>query len=451
MSARSVANLRGKRVTVMGLGRFGGGVGVTKWLCGQGAKVIVSDKAPADDLAESVAALGGLDAELHLGGHDAADFTQTDLLIVNPAVAKDSPLLAASVAAGVPQTTEINLFLERCPARIVGITGSVGKSTTTAMIGEILARRFTTHVGGNIGKSLLEELPAIADDHVVMLELSSFQLEDVPLVGVSPQLAVVTNLMPNHLDRHGTMDAYGDAKKNIFRFQSAGDCLVLNSACPITRQWASEARGRVEFFDGAGRPDRRTTNQDGRGSEAFELLLPGDHNQANAQAAWTAVRELGVDRATAAEVLAKFPGLPHRLAFVAEVGGVKFFNDSKCTTPQGAIVAVNSFAARRVVVLVGGYDKHVSFDEMGAALARQAKVVVALGATRGQIVAAVEKYRSGAAPIVVQADDFASAVAAARAHAASGDTVLLSPACASYDMFKNYEQRGDTFVRLVGS
>jgi UDP-N-acetylmuramoylalanine--D-glutamate ligase len=439
--------MRGVRVTVIGLGRFGGGVGVTRWLCSQGAEVTVSDKASAEELAESVAALTGLDVTLHLGGHLEEDFLRTDLLIVNPAIPKDMPLLRKAIAAGVPRTTEINLFLQRCSARVVAVTGSVGKSTTTAMIGEILARRFTTHVGGNIGGSLLESLPRIGPDHVVVLEMSSFQLEDLPIIGVGPHVAVVTNLLPNHLDRHGTMEAYADAKKNIFRFQKPGDVLVLNAGSPIVSRWAAEAAGRVAYFAGdvSALRDRPEAAQWRR----FDLKLPGGHNQANAQAAWTAARQLGVDRDAAAAAIEGFTGLPHRLEFVAEIDGVRYYNDSKCTTPEGAIVALNAFPPRSAVMIVGGYDKHVSFEDLGRALADRAKHVIALGQTRGAIVEAFRKAAGKYSPRVVLADTFEQAVAAARQRAGPGDVVLLSPACASYDMFRNYEQRGETFAKLV--
>ncbi|MFB3893054.1 MAG: UDP-N-acetylmuramoyl-L-alanine--D-glutamate ligase [Phycisphaerae bacterium] len=475
MNAKTDPALAGKRVTVIGLGRFGGGLGVTRWLCSRGARVTVTDRAPADKLADSVAALAGLDVALHLGGHDERDFVDTDLLVVNPAVDKAGhPQLQAAIRAGVRLTTEMNLFLERCPARIVGITGTVGKSTTTAMAGEILRRKFTTHVGGNIGRSLLEELDTIGRGDVVVLELSSFQLEDVAWVGISPHVAVVTNLAPNHIDRHGTLDAYAAAKKNIFRFQRPEDVLVLNSACELTRPWAKEARGRVEFFDGSLRGDetgatiadcglriadpqrmgdgqqpRQSAIRNPKSEMPFELAVPGPHNQANAQAAWTAARQLGVDRPTAAGALKGFPGLPHRLAFVCQREGVRYFNDSKCTTPDGAIVAINSFPPRKAIIIAGGSDKHVSFDTLGAVLADKAKAVVAVGQTREQIIAAVEGHRAGPAPVVVRAGDFPSAVAAARGLAAPDDVVLLSPACASYDMFINYEKRGEMFVALV--
>ena len=435
-------SLEGLAVTVVGLGRFGGGLGVTRWLCGQGAKVTVSDKAGRDELADSVEAMRDLDVALHLGGHDKADFLSADLLVVNPAVPADMPLLKKAAAAGVPQTTEINLFLQRCGAPVIGVTGSVGKSTTTAMAGAILAAAgLAAHVGGNIGGSLLGDLGRIRPDHVVVLELSSFQLEHLPTIGVSPHVAVVTNLLASNLDRHGTIDAYAAAKKNIFRFQSASDVLILNADDPAVAGWAREAPGGVELFRGR-------TGALGP-TERFELSVPGEHNQADAQAAWAAARQFGASREAAAAALKGFPGLPHRLQFVCERGGVRYFNDSKCTTPEGAVVAVRCFQPGRVVLIAGGYDKGADFDSHGAELAGRAKAVVAMGATRGTIVSAVERHRRGGGPAVARADDLAEAVRLAEGLAQSGDVILLSPACASYDQFANYEKRGESFVRLV--
>ncbi|MCY2928443.1 MAG: Mur ligase family protein [Planctomycetota bacterium] len=432
-----IQSFQGKRVTVVGLGRFGGGVGVTRWLAAQGARVTVSDAAGREALADSVAQLAHLPVTLHLGEHREDDFTAAELLVVNPAVSPEMPLLAAAAAAGVPQTTEINLFLERCAAPVVGITGSVGKSTTTAMTGAILAGVRPTCVGGNIGRSLLDELERITPRHAVVLELSSFQLERTASLGKSPHVAVVTNLQPNHLDRHGTMEAYAQAKKNIFRFQKRNDVLVLNAADDAVASWAAEAHGKVDWFDPDGEP--------------FELKVAGAHNQANAQAAWAATRPFGVDRAAAARALREFLALPHRLQFVREVGGVAYVNDSKCTTPASAIVALEAFPIGAIVAIVGGYDKHVDFAALGAALAERAKTVVALGQVRDQVVAAIEAHRAGRQPTVVVADSFPAAFAAARAAAAPGDTVLLSPACASYDMFSIYEFRGLAFLDIANS
>ncbi|MDP7636583.1 MAG: UDP-N-acetylmuramoyl-L-alanine--D-glutamate ligase [Phycisphaerae bacterium] len=432
----SGADIAGLRVTVVGLGRFGGGVGVTRWLAGMGAKVTVSDKAPAADLAESIEQLEGLEVTLHLGGHDPRDLLQADLLVVNPAIGLDSPLLQAARDAGVPQTTEINLFLQRCPAPIVAVTGSVGKSTTTVMIGEILAKRFAVHVGGNIGRSLLENLDDIAPNHVVALELSSFQLAATPAVRISPHVAVVTNLSPNHLDRHGTMAAYQDAKKNIFRFQRGGDMLILNAADAEIAKWRVEAPARVDFFDPAAEP--------------FELTVVGVHNQTNAQAAWAAARQFGIDRTAAAEGLTAFGGLPHRLELAAEHGGVRYYNDSKCTTPGGAISALEAFEPRNVILIAGGYDKHLGFDALGRAIAKRVKTLIAIGATRDKIATAAEKHRVEDMPAIIMAEDLAAAVDIAADSTNKGDVVLLSPACASYDMFANYRRRGQAFAELVG-
>jgi UDP-N-acetylmuramoylalanine--D-glutamate ligase len=442
-------DLKDRAVTVIGLGRFGGGVGVTKWLASRGARVTVSDKDSPDRLAGSIRALEGLDVALHLGGHREEDFLRADLLIVNPAVPRTMPLLAAALRAGVPCTTEINLFLRQCPAPVVGITGSAGKSTTTAMTGAMLAMRLPTHVGGNIGGSLLDELPRIEAGHAVVLELSSFQLDDLPRLAMSPRVAVVTNLAPNHLDRHGTMEAYAAAKKNIFRFQKPGDVLILNANDPIVSKWAGEAPGRVEFFPGRGVAQ----------AARFELSVTGEHNQANAQAAWAAARQFGVSREEAAEALRAYGALPHRLQFVAERGGVRYYNDSKCTTPEGAIVAMESFEPGRIVIILGGYDKGAGFDALAESAVRRAKAVVALGATGEKIIAAISAARSrsaggggadcGSTPALERAGDFASAVAMARRHASPGDVVLLSPACASTDMFLNYEERGQRFAELV--
>ena len=428
-------DLAGKKVTVVGLGRFGGGIGVTQWLCACGAEVTVSDRASASDLAASVAQLEGLNAKLHLGSHDLDDFLRADLLVVSPAIPQDIPPLLAAAEAGVPHTSEMNLFIERCRAPIVGITGSVGKSTTTAMIGDILARKHTVHVGGNIGKSLLGDLDDIRADHVVVLELSSFQLDQAEALGVSPQVALVTNLTPNHLDRHGTMEAYGRAKQNIFRFQKPSDLLILNSDDPQTAAWSELAPGRVDFFDPHG--------------EAFELQVTGQHNQYNAQAAWAVAREFGVDRSTAADALSQFESLSHRLQLAVEGGGVKYYNDSKCTTPGGLIVALDAFDPRRVILIAGGSDKGVSFDKMGAAIAKRAKAIVVIGATADKIAASVENSRCDLMPAVQKAPDLQTAVRTAVSLASPGDVVLLSPACASYDMFTNYQQRGDQFVQLA--
>lgn len=429
-------NLTGKRVTVVGLGRFGGGVGAASWLCSQGAIVTVTDAAPADALEESIAQLSDLEINFDLGGHSPESFTQADLLVVSPAIPPQMPLLKQARQAGKPITTEINLFIERCPCKIVAITGSVGKSTTTAMVGEVLKTRYRTHVGGNIGKSLLPDLDKISADDIAVLEISSFQLEYTREINFRPDIALVTNLIPNHLDRHETMENYSDAKQNIFRFQVASDLLILNAVDDAIKVWASDAPSRVEFFS----PD----------DDAFDLAIPGLHNQANAQATWAIAKSLGISRHDTARALGKFPGLIHRLEFVCENQLIKFFNDSKCTTPTGAVVALNAFAPGKTILLAGGYDKKVSFAELAQTIATRAKAVIAFGQVGAQIAADVKNAPGFHCELVVEnVDTLEEAFAGALKLSAPGDNILLSPACASYDQFTNYQQRGELFRKLV--
>jgi UDP-N-acetylmuramoylalanine--D-glutamate ligase len=425
----------GCNVTVFGLGRFGGGVGAVRWLCSQGARVTVVDQASAQSLADSISSLSDCRFELHLGRPQEADFTQCDLLVLNPAIPPDNPHVQRARQHGATITTEINLFLRRCPGRVVGITGTVGKSTVTAMTGAVLEAAGKVWVGGNIGRSLLPDLEKISPEDPVVLELSSFQLEHTPAVGISPEIALVTNLAANHLDRHQTLEAYARAKKNIFRLQGPQDVLILNRACPATSGWAKEAPGKVDWFDPSDEP--------------FELALPGRHNQANAQAAWAVARQFGIGREDAGRRLADFNGLPHRLQPVHESRGVKWFNDSKCTTPEGVCVALDAFAPRKSLLIVGGYDKQVGFEELGKALAHRAKAVIAMGQTAPAILSSVESARNAGLPLCQDVEDLSHAVALCAELAQNGDAVLLSPGCASYDMFDNYQQRGEAFVRLV--
>jgi len=437
---RKPESLSGKRVTVVGLGRFGGGVGVTRWLCSVGADVTVSDQADESRLAESIKQLGDCGARLHFGGHLQEDILNAELLVINPAIPMNHPLL--SKAATIPRTTEINLFLERCAAPIIGITGSAGKSTTTAMTGEILSKKFTTHVGGNIGHSLLDSLDDIAPDHVVVLELSSFQIENLPLSGISPQVALVTNIAENHLDRHITMESYIDAKKNIFRFQGGQDVLILNQSDPVLAEWAEETPGKVDYF---------STPADGslQEEDCFVLSIPGDHNQANAQAAWTAASQFGIDREMAASALRVFTGLTYRLQEVCRRDGVVYVNDSKSTAPAESIVALDALEADSVVILLGGHDKGVSYDELAKVVCRQARAVVTFGAAGETILDAIESCPGRVQLIVKTADNMTDAVQIALDLAIEGDTVVLSPGCASFDEFENYRGRGDKFTELV--
>jgi len=444
-------DLHGRRVTVMGLGLFGGGVAAARYFAARGARVTVTDLKTADVLAPSVRALEGLPIALHLGGHDPEDFTRADLVVVSPAVPKTSRFLRLAEEAGVAVTSEMNLFLEACRAPIVGVTGTSGKSTTTSLLGEMLGRARPTRVGGNIGRSLLEEADQIGPDEIVVLELSSFQLEDAAPVARSPHVAVVTCLSENHLDRHGTMQAYVDAKKNILRFQGPSDWAVLNEDDPLVRSWAAEARGRVARYAAGGPVDAGVFADGstlvfrlGAGEERLDLegrlTLRGRHNLSNVLAAATAARILGASTDAIGAAVAAFRPLPHRLEPVGRMGGILFVNDSKATTPLAARLALEAFA-EPIVLIAGGYDKHADPAPMVEAIRARAKATVLLGATAGALAAAIGRD----AGAVERAADLDDAVRRAVRLAAPGDVVLLSPGHASWDMFDNYEQRGDRF------
>ncbi len=438
-------SLHGKRVVVMGLGRFGGGVGVSRFLVSRGAKVLVTDTAPPDQLRASLAQLADLPIDYRLGEHRIEDFTAADLVVVNPAVdPRQNIYLRAAAEAGVPTTSEIRLLTSHLPNRnhTIGITGSAGKSTVTAMIGHILQHARDTvgspspgrvFVGGNLGGSLLPHLDTITPDDWVVLELSSFMLEGLAVDRWSPHIAVLTNLAPNHLDRHGSMEAYARAKQAIFDHQQAQDMAILG---PIDSPWIQPHVSRTVRLD-----------HPAAGTPVPDLPLPGEHNRLNAQLAVEATAAAGIDRATAAAALATFHGLPHRLQLVAERGDVRYFNDSKATTPDAAMLAIAGFPPGTVHVILGGYDKGSDLTAIAQLARRHCRCIYTIGATGDRIAALAAAAPGDAEILPCHTLDNAVRATADRIHA--GDVVLLSPGCASYDQFDNYESRGHAFTQAV--
>ncbi len=452
----------GKRVTVMGLGRFGGGVGVTRFLAGRGARVTVSDAAGPEKLAGSVEQIQDLRVELHLGGHLETDFTEADLVVVNPAVPKTAEPLAWAKAAGVPLTAEMNLFFELCPAKIVGVTGSSGKSTTTSMIHSVLSTASAAGdlayprvwLGGNIGINLLREIDRISAADLVVLELSSFQLEDLGVVRRGPSVGVITNFAENHLDRHGSMAAYIDAKLNILRFLGddgiavlcAEDSEVLRAAASVAPRRTTTYgvdTGDVRVIDGF---YCRTPERSSRLSPVGAVQVPGRHNRLNAAAAVAVGESLGASSSSIESGLRGFSGLPHRIEFVGEVGGVRYYNDSIATVPDRTMVAIEAFAEPLILILGGSDAKGSDFTAMAEQIAARAKAAVLIGEAAGRIGRAIREADSRGRLPVYDAGDLASAVKQSAALAAAGDVVVLSPACASYDQFVNFQQRGERFA-----
>jgi UDP-N-acetylmuramoylalanine--D-glutamate ligase len=423
-------SLSGKKVTVAGLGKFGGNIAAARWLVEQGAKVLITDQQPAEKLQSSMEQLAGLAIEWRLGNQIVEDFAEADLVVASPAIAPTNPLLAAAERAGVSVTTEIVLFAERCAARVIAVTGTKGKSTTTALLGEMLKTRMTTYVGGNLGVSLLPILPKITPTDVVVLELSSFMLHYLGVRKWSPHIAVVTMLAADHLDWHGNTETYLDAKRQILAHQTASNFAVLNSRCPRSKAWAETCAAKVVWFN---------TDVD----KPIELAIPGAHNQQNAQAAFAAAHLLGVTWEEAQQAVRSFRGLPHRLALVHEANGVRFYDDSIATIPQAAVAALEAFPSERVIQIVGGFDKGLEFGEMCKALRERAKAVLCIGATGESIAEGVSS------PKARRCWKLEEAMAVAKEMARPGDVVLLSTGCASYDQFDNFQQRGEMFARLA--
>ena len=378
-----------------------------------------------------------------------------DLVVVNPAVPRDSEYVSMARTAGVRLATEIGLFAERCPARVCGITGSNGKSTTVSLLAamaEAAGRPY--RLGGNIGVSLLAELAALTPEHLVILELSSFQLEWLDEMGWSPDIAAVLNILPNHLDRHGTIENYAAAKAAIFDHQSPDDSAVLVYDDPGARALADRVKGRLVWagtgFTGDGvtrdgkdivevRDESRTVI-----ASLDSLSIPGGHNALNAIAAAACAREMGIAPDTIERGIASFRGIPHRLELVGKCRGVRFFNDSKATTPDAAAAGITGFDGN-VVPILGGSDKGVSFDGMARRIAGNVRWAALIGVTAPQIASSL-----AAAGIPYERfSSFEDAFRGCVSHAAAGDVVLLSPACASYDMFPNYEARGALFRTLA--
>ena len=435
---------QGLRALVLGLGRFGGGVAVSRWLAEQGAIVTVTDLATASSLAESLRTLDDLPITFHLGGHDPADLDDADLVIVNPAVSKSrSPFFAEIVRRGIPWTTEMNLFCERCPAPVVGITGTYGKSTTSAMLVaavrrcvEEAATRWTgVHLGGNIGLSLLGHLGGILPTDLVVLEMSDAQLVDLRRIEWGPVVAVITNLFPHHLGRHSGWEGYVAAKLNIARDPARTRRVFVS---PL----ALETQSLVERILPDG--DARLTVVE-RADPPVDLCVPGAHNRANADCVLAVCAELGLDGGLAREALSSFEGLSHRLQRVRMVDGVIFVNDSKSTSPSATVVAANSMSGP-FVAIVGGERKDAPLSEMAVVLARGARAVVCIGAASARMAEAVREAGLGS---VHETGALPEGLSAAVELASSGDTVLFSPGAPSFDQYPNFEARGDHFVRLV--
>ncbi|HJO47834.1 MAG TPA: UDP-N-acetylmuramoyl-L-alanine--D-glutamate ligase [Candidatus Scalindua sp.] len=447
-----------KKVTVMGLGLFGGGVGAAKFLVSQGADVMVTDLKSAEELSASLKMLNGLPVKFRLGEHSEEDFADADMLIVNPAVPDDSSFLQIACDNDVQIDSELNIFFRFVHAPVIGITGSNGKSTTTSLLGEMLKEAgIKTWVGGNIGVSLLEHLDEIKPDDVVVLEISSFQLELLSRIEMSPHISIVTNIAPNHLDRHKTMENYIDSKKTIIHYQTEDDYTILNYDDPALREWEGECKSHILWFSATKELEHGAFLKDNEiiinhNSKRNVITCPtqtnikGIHNRQNIMAASYAAIAMHADVESIKNAIAGFTGLEHRLEYVDTINEVQYYNDSKATTPEAAIAGIKAFDSPTILI-AGGYNKKVSLNQFAQECVRNTKYVILVGETANNIQELIQSERAGLEVYVATSLD--ESVRKAYEIAEDSDVVLLSPACASYGMFTNYEERGKKFKELV--
>ena len=439
-------SLQGKKIAVLGLGVSNRPL--VRLLLEFGCDVTGCDKTPREKLDEEVLLLEREGCRLRVG-EGYLDGVEADVVFRTPGMHPGNPAIEALRRRGAEITSEMEVFFELAPCFIVAVTGSDGKTTTTTLIAEMLkAEGKTVWLGGNIGTPLLPLCRQMKPEDYAVVELSSFQLMDMKR---SPQRAVVTNLAPNHLDVHRDMEEYVQAKKNIFRFQNPGDLLVLNADNAITASFTG--RGETHFFS---RKDRTNCvwEENGviyrRGEKVLaseEILIPGTHNVENYMAAIAAVDGLVRDE-TIRQVARNFGGVEHRIELVRVKDGVKFYNDSIASSPSRTIAGLRSFT-QKVILIAGGYDKHIPYDVLGPEICAHVSKLFLCGATAGKIRSAVEQAEGTEKPEITDCGDFENAVRTAAAAAKGGDIVLMSPASASFDQFKNFMVRGECFKRIV--
>ena len=450
-----IESLRHKTVAVIGIGVSN--APLLELLLAEGIRVTACDKRSREQMGEQAEHLEQLGCELHLGADYLKDL-DADVIFRTPGLRPDVPEIAACVDRGAVLTSEMEVFFEVCPCPIIAVTGSDGKTTTTTIIAELLkAADRRVWVGGNIGHPLLCEADGMLATDYAVLELSSFQLMTMKH---SPHIAVVTNLAPNHLDVHRDMAEYVAAKENIFRHQSGEDVAVFNADNDITAEQSHRAPGRTRLFS---RQDEVADGVFLRGEDIVcrsgghervvmttgDIKIPGVHNVENYMAAIAAVDGLVPDEVIR-DFAREFGGVEHRIELVRTYRGVRYYNDSIASSPSRTIAGLRSFH-EKVILIAGGYDKHIPFDVLGPEIVEHVKLLVLCGATADKIRAAVENapgYQPGK-PEIRDVTPFTAAVEAARDRAQPGDVVTLSPACAAFDQFKNFAERGKFFKSIV--
>lgn len=446
-------DLKNKRVLVVGLGKSG--LSAAMFLRAQGARVTVSDTRSATALEKEIPALLDAGIMVESGGHGLLTFRRQDLIVISPGVPMDTPEVKQVKAFGLPVIGELELASRYLQGRVIAITGANGKTTTTTLVGKLFHDAgMATQVGGNIGLPVIDLIAGSAPETVNVLEVSSFQLETVEQF--HPNIAVVLNITPDHLDRHGSFENYVAAKERIFANQSAGDFLVLNADDRVTQMCAARAKSEVFWFSATRAVRQGAFVRDGaivwvakEGGvtepimPVAEIPLKGAHNLENVLAAVCVARLASIRAESIRSTVARFKAVEHRLEFVRKINGIEFYNDSKATNVDATMKAIASFPGG-IHLILGGKDKDSDYSRMADFLKQRVKVVYTIGSAAEKI----ERQLHGVVKMKA-AETMQNAVAAAATDAVAGDFVLLSPACSSFDQFDNYEHRGKVFRQLV--
>ena len=441
-----IRDFSGKKVLIMGLGKFGGGLDAAVFAQKAGAKVLITDLSEQSKLQNSIEQLSSLDnIEYRLGKHLDSDFAEADIIVVNPAVPPNNKFVKIAEDAGGMVTSQIEIFFQLCKAPIVGVTGANGKSTTTSLTHHLLsAGNKKVWLGGNIGNQpMLSIIEQISEDDIVVLEISSFQCEQLARIKAAPHVSLITNITPNHLDRHGTFEEYCKAKRWLFEYQVPPCVSIFNAEDEVTSGWYDEYTAQQ------GRKCYKYSPDDVADKYKAVFKLAGKMNLENLAAALRAAEQFGIEEEKLIEAVASFKALPDRLELVAEINGVKWYNDSISTTPTSTVAALKAFEEPKIII-AGGYDKKLPFEEMAEVIAESAKAAVLIGVTAKKIadcITQAQKNDSGCKAVL--ADSMEQAVQECAMIAEAGDVILMSPACASYDMFENYKQRGRIFTEQV--
>lgn len=446
--------INNKNVAVVGIGVSN--IPLVNFLVKLGAKVTAFDKKTKEQLGKIAEDFNNKGIKLELGENYLDNLTGFEVVFKTPSMRIDSPALLRAKAEGAYITSEMEEFVRYCPGKIYAVTGSDGKTTTTTIISKLLIEQgYKTWVGGNIGTPLFSDIEEIKEDHMVVLELSSFQLMTM---NSEIDVAVVTNLSPNHLDMHKDMDEYVEAKKNIFKFQTSRNILVINRDNAITASFKEEAKGEVREFSIKDRLEQGAYYENGKlfvkGQEVChkdEIVITGMHNVENYLAAFLAtIDDVHVD--SMRKVATTFSGVAHRSEYIRSINGVSYYNDSIASSPTRTLATIRAFN-KKIILIAGGYDKNIPFEPLAFEGNQYIKTLIVLGATKEKIIAVFDKLKNekGIEIPIIKVNSLEEAVKKAQEIGVDGDIVALSPACASFDMFDNFEVRGNVFKDIVNN